>query len=182
MATRPSQKPGTPRNVQCNLLVSLKDTPANLFRLQDLLKIRAKAVGFGLSPLLRVLVLLPVGEGSDLEHAFFRNAECPSTWTSKPRRAKLCTDGSTAYAPMTYEAPAIPHILSLASVCTTWFRSVINAEKDRVLVNVHQLFRASHLRHDTTEWLHRPNEDRFRVRSWLIAELRLCRLANPIHQ
>ena len=43
MATRPSQKPGTPRNVQCNLLVSLKDTPANLFRLQDLLKNKGKS-------------------------------------------------------------------------------------------------------------------------------------------
>ena len=47
MATRPSQKPGTPRNVQSNLLVSLlvslQDTYANLFRLQDLLKNKCKS-------------------------------------------------------------------------------------------------------------------------------------------
>ena len=62
----------------------------------------------------------------------------------------------------------------------TWFRSVINAVKNRVLVNVPQLLRISHLRHDTTEWLHRPNEGRFRLHSWLISELRLCRVANPV--
>ena len=47
-------------------------------------KVRPKADGYGLSPLLRVMVLLPVGEGSDL-------VEYPSTWTSKSRRAKPCT-------------------------------------------------------------------------------------------
>ena len=69
--------------------------------------------------------------------------------------------GPTAYAPFTYEAPAVPHILCFASVCRSWCQSVNSAVRDRIMVNVHHLLHVSHLRHDTSERLHRPSEDRF---------------------
>ena len=69
--------------------------------------------------------------------------------------------GPIAYAPLTYEAPAIPHILCFASVCRSWCQSVNSAVRDRIMVNVHHLLHVSHLRHDTSERLHRPSEDRF---------------------
>ena len=88
--------------------------------------------------------------------------------------------GPTAYAPLTYEAPALPHILCLASVCRCWFQSVRVAVCGRFVANVHHLLRTSHLRHDTSEWIHRPSEARFRLRSWLIDEINVCRITNPL--
>ena len=34
--------------------------------------------------------------------------------------------------------------------------------------------------HDTVEWLHLPNEDRVRFRSWLITEIILLRVVAPL--
>ena len=90
------------------------------------------------------------------------------------------SQGPTAYAPLTYEAPALPHILCLASVCRCWFQSVKVAVCGRFVANVHHLLRTSHLRHDTSGWFHRPSEDCFRLRSWLIDEINVCRITNPL--
>ena len=51
---------------------------------------------------------------------------------------------------------------------------------DRYVANVHHLLCSSHLRHDTPEWIHRSYEDRFRFRAWLIYEINVCRIVNPL--
>ena len=89
--------------------------------------------------------------------------------------------GPTIYIPMTYEAPAIPHMIPPAILCKTWFQSVLDATQDRAIVNIRHLLLTSQLCFYTTEWLHRPTEDRFRIHTVLITEPRLCRVVNPLH-
>ena len=91
--------------------------------------------------------------------------------------------GPTIYIPRIYEAPAVPHMISPASICKAWFQSVLDAAQDRVTVNNHNhhLLPTSQLCYYTTEWLHRPTEDRFRIHTFLITEFRLCRVVNPLH-
>ena len=80
--------------------------------------------------------------------------------------------GPSVYTPFTYEAPAVPHIVCLSCVCRSWYQSIVRV--------VYQLWRPSQLRHDTVEWLHRSNEDRFRLGSWLIDDINLCRIIAPL--
>ena len=88
--------------------------------------------------------------------------------------------GPTSYVPFTCEAPALPHVLVPASVCRCWFQSITMAVCGRYVANVHHLLRSSQLRHDTSEWIHRSCEDRFRFRAWLIDEINVCRITNPM--
>ena len=79
--------------------------------------------------------------------------------------------GPTDFAPMAYDAPAFPNVLCLASVCRSWFQSMVRAIRNMLYVNLRRLLHVARLRHDTVEWLHLPNEDRVRFRSWLITEI-----------
>ena len=58
--------------------------------------------------------------------------------------------------------------------------NVVRAIRNRLYVNTWQLLQVARLRHDTVEWLHLPNEDRVRFRSWLIAEISLLRVVDPL--
>ena len=51
---------------------------------------------------------------------------------------------------------------------------------DQFYVSTHRLLRVAQLRYDTVEWLHRPNDDRFRFRSSLIPEITLLRVVDPL--
>ena len=62
--------------------------------------------------------------------------------------------GPTALAPVTYDAPAFPHVLCFASVCRSWFQSTKRAVCNRFYVNTRRLLHVAQLRHDTVEWLH----------------------------
>ena len=88
--------------------------------------------------------------------------------------------GPTAFAPMTFDAPAFPHVLCFASVCRSWFQSIARAIRNRLYVNTQRLLQVAGLRHDTVEWLHLPNEDRVRFRSWLTTEITLPRVIAPL--
>ena len=88
--------------------------------------------------------------------------------------------GPTVYTPFTYEAPALPHIVCFAGVCRSWYQSIVRVVGGRIFTNVYQLWRLSQLRHDAVEWLHRSDEDRFRLGSWLIDDINLCRITAPL--
>ena len=88
--------------------------------------------------------------------------------------------GPTAFAPMAYDAPAFPRVLCFASICRSWFQSTVIAIRNRLYVNTQRLLQVARLRHDTAEWLHLPNEDRVRFRSWLIIENILFRVVAPL--
>ena len=88
--------------------------------------------------------------------------------------------GPTALATLIYDAPAFPHVLCFASVCRSWFESIKRAVFDQFYVSTHRLLRVAQLRYDTVEWLHRPNDDRFRFRSSLITEITLLRVVDPL--
>ena len=88
--------------------------------------------------------------------------------------------GPTVYTPFTYEAPALPHIVCFAGVCRSWYQSIVRVVGGRIFTNVYQLWRLSQLRHDAVEWLHRSDEDRFRLGSWLIVDINLCRVIAPL--
>ena len=88
--------------------------------------------------------------------------------------------GPTAYAPVTYEVHALPHVLCFARVCRSWLQSVNLAVGNRIMINIRRPLHVAQLRHDTVEWLHRPSEDRFRFRSPLIAEIPLLKVTDPL--
>ena len=88
--------------------------------------------------------------------------------------------GPTVFVPMAYDAPAFPHVLCFASVCRSWFQSIVRAIRNRLYVNTWRLLQVARLRHDMVEWLHLPNEHRVRFRSWSIAEITLLRVADPL--
>ena len=50
------------------------------------------------------------------------------------------------------------------------------------MIDVPHLLRASQLRQDTFEWIHRSYEDRFRFRSWLIYEINLRRIIGRVQE
>ena len=88
--------------------------------------------------------------------------------------------GPSVYTLFTYEAPAVPHIVCFACVCRSWYQSIVRVVGGRIFTNVYQLWWLSQLRHDTVEWLHRSNEDRFRLGSWLIDDINLCLIIAPL--
>ena len=84
------------------------------------------------------------------------------------------------YAPLTYDAPDFPRFLTFAAVSHCWYQAVLRAVRDRVMIDLPHLLRVSQRLEDTFEWIHRPNEDRFRFRAWLIYEINLLRIIGPV--
>ena len=87
--------------------------------------------------------------------------------------------GPTAYTPITYDAPDFPRVLAFAAVSHCWYQAVMRAVCDRIMIDVPHL-RISQRLEDTFEWIHRPNQDRFRFRAWLIYEINLLRVIGPV--
>ena len=87
---------------------------------------------------------------------------------------------TSVFVPLTYLSPAIRMLVVVARVCKACRDSLTRILKGRFMLDFHSLLASSQCRCLATLWIHRPWEDRFRVSTELISEIKVLTCRFPL--